>query len=74
MAEVMVKYWHIVQDCTCKCYIDGSPSNDNLDYLTAGEIKPDLVERQSDTSAAQEIDYTGNERFMNPDIIQMLRL
>ena len=53
----------------CKsCYIESSPRNDALVYLTLGE-----AERFMDELAGPiEVGFTGGEPFMNPDIIAML--
>ena len=58
---------------TCdNCYIESSPLNDRLVYLTAGEVGVVLDELDKDWDA-QEIGFTGGEPFMNPDIVSMLR-
>jgi MoaA/NifB/PqqE/SkfB family radical SAM enzyme len=57
----------------CKnCYIESSPRNDRLVYLTRNEVKQFLNEasRLADTPA--EIGFTGGEPFMNPEILGML--
>ena len=56
---------------TClNCYIESSPTNDALVYLTAAEASRFLDEAQA--LHAREIGFTGGEPFMNPDIIRML--
>ena len=58
---------------TCThCYIESSPSNDSLVYLTAGEVAGYLDELDGDGWGADEIGFTGGEPFMNPDIAAML--
>lgn len=58
---------------TCRnCYIDSSPTNDRLVYLTAGEVRGFLDEIARDRLGTVEIGFTGGEPFMNPDIIPML--
>ena len=58
---------------TCRnCYIDSSPENDRLAYLTRAEAKAYLDEIARDRLPVQEIGFTGGEPFMNPDIIFML--
>ncbi len=53
----------------CKtCYIESSPRNDALVYLSASEADRFLDELQEPI----EIGFTGGEPFMNPDIIPML--
>ncbi len=56
---------------TCRnCYIDSSPTNDRLAYITAEEAEPFLEEAQS--LGAREIGFTGGEPFLNPDFLAML--
>ena len=58
---------------TCRnCYIESSPTNDRLVYLTHGEMSTYLNEIARDNLATEEIGFTGGEPFMNPDIIAML--
>lgn len=53
----------------CKsCYIESSPRNDALVYLTLAEAERFLGE----LSQSIEIGFTGGEPFMNPDIVAML--
>jgi MoaA/NifB/PqqE/SkfB family radical SAM enzyme len=62
---------------TCShCYIESSPTNDSLVYLTAAEVETYLDELDGmDTEARpHEIGFTGGEPFMNPDMIAMLEL
>lgn len=57
---------------TCKsCYIESSPRNDSLVYLTLGEAVCYLDE--ASTLGTREVGFTGGEPFMNPDIIRMIR-
>ncbi len=58
---------------TCRnCYIESSPTNDALVYLTAAEVAVYLDEIAADRLDVREIGFTGGEPFMNPDIIAML--
>jgi uncharacterized Fe-S cluster-containing radical SAM superfamily protein len=58
---------------TCRnCYIESSPTNDRLVYLTTGEVRGFLDEIARDDLGTTEIGFTGGEPFMNPDIIPML--
>ncbi len=54
------------------CYIESSPRNDRLAYLTAGEVRKFIAEAAHDHAELEEIGFTGGEPFMNPDIIAML--
>jgi hypothetical protein len=59
---------------TCRnCYIESSPRNDRLAYLTVAEVARYLDEIARDGLPTRLIGFTGGEPFMNPDIIAMLR-
>jgi uncharacterized Fe-S cluster-containing radical SAM superfamily protein len=58
---------------TCRnCYIESSPENDRLAYITRAEAAAYLDEIARDRWPVTEIGFTGGEPFMNPDIIAML--
>lgn len=58
---------------TCRnCYIESSPRNDRLAYLTRSELRGFLDEIERDALPVRLIGFTGGEPFMNPDIIMML--
>ncbi len=58
---------------TCRnCYIDSSPDNDRLAYISRAEAAAYLDEIARDRLPVREIGFTGGEPFMNPDIIAML--
>lgn len=54
------------------CYIESSPKNDRLVYMSASEVASYLDEIESLALGTREIGFTGGEPFMNPDIIVML--
>lgn len=54
------------------CYIDSSPRNDRLSYLTVEEVRAYLDEIARDDLPTEEIGFTGGEPFMNPDILTMI--
>ncbi len=57
---------------TCaNCYIESSPRNDALVYLTAAEAAGYLVEIAALELGTREIGFTGGEPFMNPDLMAM---
>ncbi len=59
---------------TCRnCYIESSPRNDRLSYLSVAEVAAYLDEMARDGLPTRLIGFTGGEPFMNPDIIAMLR-
>ena len=54
------------------CYIESSPTNDRLVYMTAAEVT-DYLDQIAETGMPfREIGFTGGEPFMNPDILAML--
>jgi uncharacterized Fe-S cluster-containing radical SAM superfamily protein len=58
---------------TCQnCYIESSPRNDRLAYLTLREVDQYLDEIARDLLPTKLIGFTGGEPFMNPQIIAML--
>lgn len=58
---------------TCSgCYIESSPKNDRLAYLTRAEVKAFLDEANGLYDRPNEIGFTGGEPFMNPDILGMI--
>ncbi|MDQ0464303.1 hypothetical protein QO010_002084 [Caulobacter ginsengisoli] len=58
---------------TClTCYIESSPRNDALSYLTLAETQAYLDEIDALGLTTREIGFTGGEPFMNPAIIPML--
>lgn len=58
---------------TCaNCYIESSPTNDRLAYLSRQEVAAYLDEIERDRLGTREIGFTGGEPFMNPDIVAML--
>ena len=58
---------------TCHhCYIESSPRNDRLAYLTRAEMRGYLEEIERDRVGTEEIGFTGGEPFMNPDLLPML--
>jgi organic radical activating enzyme len=58
---------------TCaSCYIESSPSNDRLAYMTAAEASAFLDETIALELGTREIGFTGGEPFMNPQILIMV--
>jgi len=57
----------------CKdCYIESSPRNDRLSYISAADVRDKLDEAAALHPTLVEIGFTGGEPFMNPEIMQML--
>ena len=60
---------------TCaNCYIESSPRNDRLAYLTTNEVRAYLDEIERDRLGTRLIGFTGGEPFMNPDLPEILEL
>ncbi|MBI3709622.1 MAG: radical SAM protein [Proteobacteria bacterium] len=58
---------------TCRnCYIESSPTNDRLVYLTAAEVREYLDEINRDGLPTREIGFTGGEPFMNRELPAMI--
>lgn len=56
---------------TCvNCYIESSPTNDRLVYISAAEAHDFFVEAKA--AGTREIGFTGGEPFLNPDFVAML--
>ncbi len=59
---------------TCRnCYIESSPTNDRLVYITEAEVRDFLAQIPRRGWPVREIGFTGGEPFMNPEIIAMSR-
>lgn len=55
------------------CYIESSPTNDALVYITEAEVVEYLDQLEARRWGVREIGFTGGEPFMNPEIIAMTR-
>ncbi|MEM8581111.1 MAG: radical SAM protein [Pseudomonadota bacterium] len=53
------------------CYIESSPQNDRLVYITAEEVETYLDQLDERRWNVREIGFTGGEPFMNPEMIAM---
>ena len=58
--------------CT-NCYIESSPQNDRLVYLTVEDVEPYLDEIEQQDLQTREIGFTGGEPFLNPNMIPILQ-
>jgi Radical SAM superfamily/4Fe-4S single cluster domain len=56
------------------CYIESSPTNDALVYLTLPDVHTYLDEIAAEALPVREIAFTGGEPFMNPHMIDILEL
>lgn len=55
------------------CYIESSPLNDRLEYITAAEVRDYLDQVAALGWPLREIGFTGGEPFMNPELAVMMR-
>ncbi|WP_300019069.1 radical SAM protein [uncultured Roseobacter sp.] len=55
------------------CYIESSPSNDRLVYISAAEVAAYLDQIEDRNWPVTEIAFTGGEPFMNPEMIDLAR-
>ncbi len=55
------------------CYIESSPTNDRLVYITEREVRDYLDQLEARGWGVREIGFTGGEPFMNPEMIGMAR-
>ena len=55
------------------CYIESSPTNDRLVYITADEVTGYLDQLEDRAWGVREIAFTGGEPFMNPEMIEIAR-
>ena len=53
------------------CYIESSPTNDRLVYLTLEDLEPHLNSYKF--TSVELIGFTGGEPFLNPNIIELLK-
>ena len=59
---------------TClNCYIESSPENDRLVYITEDEVRDYLDQIEERQWPIREIAFTGGEPFMNPEMIGITR-
>lgn len=56
------------------CYIESSPTNDRLVYLTVADVAPYLDELEAAGESGIEIGFTGGEPFMAPEMLDISRL
>lgn len=58
---------------TCaNCYIESSPKNDSLVYISTAEVAAYLDECAAEDLGLEEVGFTGGEPFMNPEMIDIL--
>src|SRR6476659_1869127 len=58
---------------TCQnCYIESSPSNDRLAFITAAETAAYLDEISANDLGTREVAFTGGEPFMNPHLLTIV--
>jgi uncharacterized radical SAM superfamily Fe-S cluster-containing enzyme len=59
---------------TCEnCYIESSPTNDRLVYISLQEVVDLLDEIERENMGTREVAFTGGEPFLNPDMVPILK-
>lgn len=59
---------------TCEnCYIESSPQNDRLAYISAKEVEAFLLEINELKLGTHLIGFTGGEPFLNPEFLDILQ-
>jgi sulfatase maturation enzyme AslB (radical SAM superfamily) len=56
------------------CYIESTPKNDRLSYITNEDVLPYLEELKEMNSEVDTIGFTGGEPFLNPNMIEILEI
>lgn len=56
------------------CYIESSPANDRLVYLSEADLTPFLDEIDQMGAGPVEIGFTGGEPFMNPEMVRLMEM
>lgn len=56
------------------CYIESSPTNDSLVYITVDDVKPYLDEIKEFSLNTKRISFTGGEPFLNKDIFPIIKM
>jgi len=77
MTELQTLWFNTGTLCNlaCKsCYIESSPTNDALVYITTDEVRTYLDEIAHHRLPTREIAFTGGEPFMNRDMIAIVNL
>jgi uncharacterized Fe-S cluster-containing radical SAM superfamily protein len=60
---------------SCKnCYIESTPTNDRLSYISVSEVRELLDEIVQEKLGTTEIGFTGGEPFLNKDMLPILDL
>ena len=55
------------------CYIESTPTNDRLAFISEGEVRTLLDEISSEGFPTTEIAFTGGEPFLNEELVPILR-
>ncbi|PIN79455.1 radical SAM protein, partial [Candidatus Woesearchaeota archaeon CG10_big_fil_rev_8_21_14_0_10_34_8] len=56
------------------CYIESTPTNDSLEYITSKQVQTYLDEIYQLNLQTKEIGLTGGEPFLNPNLIKIITL
>jgi len=78
MKRMETLWFNTGTQCNLKCancYIESSPTNDRLVYLTADDIRPflaEIVENKNNRISLDRVAFTGGEPFLNPNMFEIL--
>ncbi len=75
LRELKTLWFNTGTQCNLKCencYIESSPTNDSLVYLSLADVSPYLEEIKINNLGTKNISFTGGEPFLNPNIIPIL--
>jgi len=77
LTELKSLWFNTGTRCNLKCencYIESSPTNDRLSYITTSDVSIYLEEIKLHELPTEYINFTGGEPFLNPQMIQILDL
>lgn len=78
MEKMETLWFNTGTQCNLKCancYIESSPTNDRLVYLTANDVRPylnEIVENKNNRISLDRVAFTGGEPFLNPNMFEIL--
>ena len=75
LSEIKTLWFNTGTKCNLSCdncYIESTPTNDRLSYISANEVEPYLIELNEAKEPTELVGLTGGEPFLNPDIIPII--
>jgi sulfatase maturation enzyme AslB (radical SAM superfamily) len=77
MTELKTLWFNTGTRCNLQCencYIESSPTNDELLFITAEEVASYLEEIEELELGTEKISFTGGEPFLNKDMLPILKM